>query len=109
MGTAANPSILPDQQVAPADGFDLDLQTKSKRDKRVKPSARTRHRASATIPPARPRKEAEGLSASVRSYGSLKATVPSDTVGRAMPRLPAFLAIQSRATRMLSSVPALSW
>jgi len=35
-------------------------------------------------------------------------TVPSETVGAATPVLLAFLAIQSRATRMLSSVPALS-
>jgi hypothetical protein len=35
--------------------------------------------------------------------------VPSETVGRAVPRLLAFLAIQSRAARMLSSVPALSY
>jgi hypothetical protein len=35
-------------------------------------------------------------------------TVPSETVGAAAPILPAFLAIQSRAARVLSSVPALS-
>ena len=43
------------------------------------------------------------------SHFNWKTTVPSETVGRAVPRLLAFLAIQSRATRMLSSVPALSW
>jgi hypothetical protein len=32
-------------------------------------------------------------------------TVPSETVGAAAPVLPAFFAIQSRAARMLSSVP----
>ena len=34
---------------------------------------------------------------------------PSEMVGAAAPVLPAFFAIQSRAARMLSSVPALSW
>jgi hypothetical protein len=43
------------------------------------------------------------------SHFNWKTTVPSETVGRAVPRLLAFLAIQSRATRMLSSVPVLSW
>ena len=36
-------------------------------------------------------------------------TVPSEMVGAAAPVLPALFAIQSRAARMLSSVPALSW
>jgi len=36
-------------------------------------------------------------------------TVPSEIVGRATPVLLAFLAIHSRATRLLSSAPALSW
>src|SRR5262249_48933817 len=35
-------------------------------------------------------------------------TVPSEIVGRATPVLLAFLAIHSRATRVLSSAPALS-
>jgi len=43
------------------------------------------------------------------SHVNWKTTVPSETVGRAAPRLLAFLAIQSRATRTLSSVPVLSW
>ena len=36
-------------------------------------------------------------------------TVPSEIVGRATPVLLAFLAIHSRAARVLSSAPALSW
>jgi len=36
-------------------------------------------------------------------------TVPSEIVGRATPVLLAFLAIHSRAARLLSSAPALSW
>ena len=47
--------------------------------------------------------------ARVEIHFKWKTTVPSETVGRAVPRLAAFLLIQSRATRMLSSVPALSW
>ena len=43
------------------------------------------------------------------SHFNWNTTAPSEAVGRAVPRLLAFLAIQSRATRMLSSVPALSW
>ena len=36
-------------------------------------------------------------------------TVPSEIVGRATPVLLAFLAIHSRAARVLSSAPALFW
>src|SRR5215467_10287800 len=36
-------------------------------------------------------------------------TVPSEIIGRLTPVLLAFLAIHSRATRVLSSAPALSW
>src|SRR5262249_1141618 len=36
-------------------------------------------------------------------------TAPSEIAGRATPVLLAFLAIHSRATRVLSSAPALSW
>src|SRR5262245_30012146 len=40
---------------------------------------------------------------------SCSMTVPSEIVGRATPVLLAFLAIHSRAARVLSSAPALSW
>ena len=74
--------------------------------------ARARHIAGAAIRPvnsAKKRKCRPLRWCASASHCSLKTTMPSETVGRAMPRFPAFLAIQSRATRMLSSVPALSW
>ena len=42
------------------------------------------------------------------SHFNCRMTVPSEIVGAAAPVLPAFLLIQSRASRVLSSVPALS-
>jgi hypothetical protein len=83
---------------------------------KVKPlPARGRHYGQHSSASSKPFKEAEvtpgGYCGAVRpaSHFNCRMTVPSEMVGAAAPVLPAFLLIQSRATRMLSSVPALSW
>ena len=50
-----------------------------------------------------------GVGECASTHFNWRMTVPSETVGAATPVLPAFLPTHSRATRTLSSAPALSW
>jgi hypothetical protein len=50
-----------------------------------------------------------GHSSPSQIHLNCRMTVPSEIVGAATPVLLAFLAIHSRAARLLASVPALSW
>src|SRR5262245_12745444 len=52
---------------------------------------------------------AAGCDGPRKIHFSCSMTVPSEIAGRATPVLLAFLAIHSRAARVLSSAPALSW